>query len=271
MADWEALTWYQWLFRNKQLDHWKHFTAKVMILFGKQHLESQISRLANLQQVTSWIEYQSCFEAISPGSMSQLYFHHALYMWINIGAIEPSHLSRNAMMSNMSAKATPMHAICGDIWFDTGQDFRADSNVLSLTGSEELKQHEGVTSLITHTMLAGEDAKTLECFPYLFKQPSLPLVFVDFKDITMYKKWKNGLHVCTWFDTGQYDSNEVVSVLLTAKGRKGCHLYSVHNKDEQVIADVSLNNFVDPVNTLMVVQEKEYDGGSRKTCRQGQA
>ncbi|KAK4340592.1 hypothetical protein RND71_039093 [Anisodus tanguticus] len=137
--------------------------------------------------------------------------------------------SRNAMMSNLSAK--PMHVMfdelfCKEIDASQWQDLRADSNVLSFTESEELKQHEGVTSLITHTM-----------------------------DLTMFKKLKDGLHACTWFDTGQYDSDEVVSVLLTAKGRKGCHVYSVHNEDEQVIADVSLNNFVDSVNKLLVTFE----------------
>ncbi|KAJ8557913.1 hypothetical protein K7X08_004679 [Anisodus acutangulus] len=85
---------------------------------------------------------------------------------------------------------------CGDIWFDTGQDFRADSDVFLSTESEELKRYEGLTSLITHTMLAGEDAMILECFPYLFEQPSLPLVLVNFRDLTMTKKLKNGLH--TW-------------------------------------------------------------------------
>ncbi|KAJ8538620.1 hypothetical protein K7X08_029916 [Anisodus acutangulus] len=102
---------------------------------------------------------------------------------------------------------------CGDIWFDTGQDFRADFDVFLSTESEDLKQYEGLTSLITHTMLAGEDAIILEYFPYLFKQPSLPLVRVDFRDLTVTKKLKNGLH-------------------------------TFHIKDEQVVADVSLNNFV---------------------------
>ncbi|KAM3340106.1 hypothetical protein P3S68_029976 [Capsicum galapagoense] len=38
--DGAALSWYQWLFRNKQLVDWKHFTTKVLIRFPKQHLES---------------------------------------------------------------------------------------------------------------------------------------------------------------------------------------------------------------------------------------
>ncbi|XP_049388498.1 uncharacterized protein LOC125852858, partial [Solanum stenotomum] len=50
--DGEALEWYQWLFWNKQLADWKHFTVKVMIRFRKQHLESQRCHLLN-NQVTS--------------------------------------------------------------------------------------------------------------------------------------------------------------------------------------------------------------------------
>ncbi|KAG5585948.1 hypothetical protein H5410_046382 [Solanum commersonii] len=64
--DGEALEWYQWLFRKKQLSDWKHFTAKVMIQFRKQHLESQRCHLLN-NWVTSVIDYQSCFEDVSSG------------------------------------------------------------------------------------------------------------------------------------------------------------------------------------------------------------
>ncbi|KAH0714558.1 hypothetical protein KY284_007463 [Solanum tuberosum] len=63
--DGEALEWYLWLFQNKQLADWKHFTAKVMIRFCKQHLESQRCYLLNNQQVTSVIDYQSRFEEVS--------------------------------------------------------------------------------------------------------------------------------------------------------------------------------------------------------------
>ncbi|KAH0757368.1 hypothetical protein KY290_020861 [Solanum tuberosum] len=65
--DGAALTWYQWLFQNKQLVDWKHFTVKVLIRFRKRHLKSQEGRLANLWQVPTVIEYPSPFEAISPG------------------------------------------------------------------------------------------------------------------------------------------------------------------------------------------------------------
>ncbi|KAH0752122.1 hypothetical protein KY285_005270 [Solanum tuberosum] len=65
--DGEALEWYLWLFQNKQLADWKHFTAKVMIRFRKQHLESQRCHLLNNQQVTSVIDYQSRFEDVSSG------------------------------------------------------------------------------------------------------------------------------------------------------------------------------------------------------------
>ncbi|KAH0691027.1 hypothetical protein KY289_018385 [Solanum tuberosum] len=45
-----ALQWYQWLFQNKQLADWKHFTEKVLIRFLKCHLESPEDSLSNLQQ-----------------------------------------------------------------------------------------------------------------------------------------------------------------------------------------------------------------------------
>ncbi|KAH0636592.1 hypothetical protein KY289_036507 [Solanum tuberosum] len=41
--DGAALTWYQWLFQNKQLVDWEHFAAKVLIRFRKRHLKSQKS------------------------------------------------------------------------------------------------------------------------------------------------------------------------------------------------------------------------------------
>ncbi|KAH0678983.1 hypothetical protein KY284_020068 [Solanum tuberosum] len=65
--DGETLEWYQWLFQNKQLADWKHFTAKVMIRFRKQHLESQRCHLLNSGQLTSVIDYQSRFEDASLG------------------------------------------------------------------------------------------------------------------------------------------------------------------------------------------------------------
>ncbi|KAH0758726.1 hypothetical protein KY290_022219 [Solanum tuberosum] len=65
--DGAALTWYQWLFQNKQLVDWKHFAAKVLIRFHKRHLKSQEGRLVNLWHVPTVTEYPSPFEAISPG------------------------------------------------------------------------------------------------------------------------------------------------------------------------------------------------------------
>ncbi|KAH0781111.1 hypothetical protein KY290_000709 [Solanum tuberosum] len=46
--DGAALTWYLWLFQNKQLEDWEHFTAKVLICFYKRHLKSPEDLLANL-------------------------------------------------------------------------------------------------------------------------------------------------------------------------------------------------------------------------------
>ena len=59
-------------------------------------------------------------------------------------------------------------------------------------------------------MIVGENVRTLECLPYHFEQPSLPLVHVDFRDLTMSNKLKNDLHIQKLFDTKFYDSNEVL-------------------------------------------------------------
>lgn len=45
--DGAAMTWYQWLFQNKQLVDWEHFTAKVLIRFRKRNLKSMKGRLPN--------------------------------------------------------------------------------------------------------------------------------------------------------------------------------------------------------------------------------
>ncbi|KAH0632948.1 hypothetical protein KY284_035734 [Solanum tuberosum] len=65
--DGEAFEWYRWLFQNKQLADWKQFTAKLMIRFCKQHLESQRCQLLNSGQLTSVIDYQSRFKDASLG------------------------------------------------------------------------------------------------------------------------------------------------------------------------------------------------------------
>ncbi|XP_055814639.1 uncharacterized protein LOC129884347 [Solanum dulcamara] len=63
--DGEALEWYRWLFRNKQLVGWDHFAEKARIFFKKKGLESAEGRLAKLQQVTTVSEFQGRFEAIA--------------------------------------------------------------------------------------------------------------------------------------------------------------------------------------------------------------
>nr|XP_033516391.1 uncharacterized protein LOC117280752 [Nicotiana tomentosiformis] len=93
---------------------------------------------------------------------------------------------------------------------------------------DEPTGNEAVTSLLIHTTVADEDDEIVEFFPYLFKQSSLTLVLDDFRDLAVNLKYV--LHTCNWFDTGQHASNEVVSTLLTAKRRMGCHLYSAHRK-----------------------------------------
>ncbi|OIT29809.1 hypothetical protein A4A49_16541 [Nicotiana attenuata] len=54
--DGEALEWFRWLFRNKQLSDWEHFVAKVRIRFGKQHLESPEGHEATIREYSTDIE-----------------------------------------------------------------------------------------------------------------------------------------------------------------------------------------------------------------------
>ncbi|OIT26328.1 hypothetical protein A4A49_57860, partial [Nicotiana attenuata] len=44
--DGDALEWYRWLFRNKQLVDWEHFAAKVRTRYYQKELESAEGRLA---------------------------------------------------------------------------------------------------------------------------------------------------------------------------------------------------------------------------------
>ncbi|KAH0672438.1 hypothetical protein KY290_024676 [Solanum tuberosum] len=62
--DGDALEWYRWLFRNKQLVNWEHFTEKLLVRFQKRDLEAPEGRLAKLCQTTTVAEYQSSFEAV---------------------------------------------------------------------------------------------------------------------------------------------------------------------------------------------------------------
>ncbi|KAH0653300.1 hypothetical protein KY289_030978 [Solanum tuberosum] len=78
--DGEALDWYRWLFRNKQLVGWDHFVEKVKIRFQPKGLESVEGRLAKLHQMTTVSKFQGRFEAmanqtndISEGLMVRLF------------------------------------------------------------------------------------------------------------------------------------------------------------------------------------------------------
>ncbi|OIT20041.1 ruvb-like protein 1 [Nicotiana attenuata] len=64
--DGEALEWFRWLFRNKQLSDWEHFVAKVRIRFGKQHLEFPESHVAAIKDYSTGIEAQ-VFDKMSHG------------------------------------------------------------------------------------------------------------------------------------------------------------------------------------------------------------
>ncbi|XP_019240631.1 PREDICTED: uncharacterized protein LOC109220626 [Nicotiana attenuata] len=63
--DGDALEWYRWLYRNKQLAGWEHFAEKVRIRFLPKGLESAEGRLAKLRQITTVPELQSRFEKIA--------------------------------------------------------------------------------------------------------------------------------------------------------------------------------------------------------------
>ncbi|XP_019237377.1 PREDICTED: uncharacterized protein LOC109217575 [Nicotiana attenuata] len=63
--DGEALEWYRWLFRNKQLVDWDHFAAKDRIRFRQKRLESVEGRLAKLRQTTTVSEFQKRFETLA--------------------------------------------------------------------------------------------------------------------------------------------------------------------------------------------------------------
>lgn len=64
--DSEALEWFRWLFRNKQLSDWEHFVAKVRIRFGKLHLESPEVRVATIREYSTNSEAQ-VFDKMSHG------------------------------------------------------------------------------------------------------------------------------------------------------------------------------------------------------------
>ncbi|XP_060195167.1 uncharacterized protein LOC132624400 [Lycium barbarum] len=62
--DGDALAWYRWLFRNKQLSDWPAFSEKLISRFKKRYLEEPEGRLAKLQQLTTVVAYQAQYEAI---------------------------------------------------------------------------------------------------------------------------------------------------------------------------------------------------------------
>ncbi|WMV28188.1 hypothetical protein MTR67_021573 [Solanum verrucosum] len=62
--DGDAIEWYRWLFRNKQLIGWEHFAEKARVRFKPKGLESAEGVLAKLRQVTTISELHSRFDAI---------------------------------------------------------------------------------------------------------------------------------------------------------------------------------------------------------------
>ncbi|XP_049358495.1 uncharacterized protein LOC125823113 [Solanum verrucosum] len=70
--DGAALTWYRWLFQNKQLADWEHFAAKVLIRFHKLHLKSPEDRLANILRVLFGTKYPSLTKSPLPQNYDEL-------------------------------------------------------------------------------------------------------------------------------------------------------------------------------------------------------
>jgi len=64
--DGEALEWYRWLFRNKQLAGWDHFVDKLFIRF--QSRKDPYNRFAFLRQFTTVDDYQARAATISSWS-----------------------------------------------------------------------------------------------------------------------------------------------------------------------------------------------------------
>ncbi|XP_059284594.1 uncharacterized protein LOC132037945 [Lycium ferocissimum] len=67
--DGDALEWYRWLFRNKQLVNWEHFAEKLLVRFQKWDLEVPGGRLAKFRQTTTVAKCQSLFKAVSNETM----------------------------------------------------------------------------------------------------------------------------------------------------------------------------------------------------------
>nr|XP_009788651.1 PREDICTED: uncharacterized protein LOC104236431 [Nicotiana sylvestris] len=56
--DGEALEWFRWLLRNKQLMDWEHFVAKVRIRFRTEHLALLEGHIATIKEYSTEIEAQ---------------------------------------------------------------------------------------------------------------------------------------------------------------------------------------------------------------------
>lgn len=61
----EALDWYRWMFRNKQLFDWMNFSKKLHLRFQDRSLCSPEGRLSKLVQTSIVVEFRARFEAIS--------------------------------------------------------------------------------------------------------------------------------------------------------------------------------------------------------------
>ncbi|OIS98385.1 hypothetical protein A4A49_00073 [Nicotiana attenuata] len=258
-----ALVWFDWLYRNKQFYDWNHFKEKLKLHFRAPTSASPV-RMADSQDAKELLN--ECFHHGEDGEFNVLamsIFAESLFSTRNDPKVDDAYSNAHFiappivvdLVADKSARlpfsVTQMlggniESVEIDLLETKSVELKTTklqcqfANVALLetakyVSTEILSAHfdepignEGVTSLLIHKPVADEDDEIVEFFPYIFKQPSLTLVLNDFRDLAMNMKYV--LHTCNWFDTGQHASNEVVSALLTAKRRKGCHWNSAHHK-----------------------------------------
>ncbi|KAH1130392.1 hypothetical protein J1N35_001770 [Gossypium stocksii] len=65
----DASEWFNWVYRNKQLSDWTHFTSALVKRFWFRELKSPEGQLAKLQQTSTVQDYCARFEAITNHTM----------------------------------------------------------------------------------------------------------------------------------------------------------------------------------------------------------
>lgn len=93
-----ALSWYQWMYNNKLLHSWQHFTRDLLRRFGPSPYQDLQGELAKIQQITAVQEYYNRFEELPnsgiPMSFLQSCFESGLSMEIRreVRALQPQSL-----------------------------------------------------------------------------------------------------------------------------------------------------------------------------------